>query len=56
VTARDRWTWLALSMVAGYLGSDLIVAEALQNTRNLPYTIGCALIFAALVMFVRGVL
>jgi hypothetical protein len=47
---------IALSMVVGYTGSDLIAAEAMHNTRNLPYTLGGALIFASLIMLVRAAL
>ena len=56
MTTRDRWVWIALSMVVGELGANLIVAGLTHSTRHLPYTLGGALIFAAVVMFIRGVL
>jgi hypothetical protein len=56
VSERERNTWFGLSLLVGYIGSDLIVAEAAHSIRNLPYTLGGALIFAALVMLIRSFL
>jgi len=56
VTTRDRMTWLALSMVVGNIGANLIAAGIAHSARNLPYTTGGALIFAAVVMLIRSVL
>ena len=56
MTSRDRMTWIALSMVVGNIGTNLIAAGIAHSTRNLPYTIGASLTIAAVVMFIRGVL
>lgn len=42
--------WLA-SMIAIYLGMDLIEAQALHNARHLPLTIGVALIPLSLTIY-----